>query len=258
MGQSMGDSNMCDPAMLELFRAEMDTHVPVLSEGLLALERGQAGDKDFEAMMRAAHSIKGAARIMGVEAAVRVAHVMEDCFSAAQGHRIALSSEAVDVLLQGVDTLQRICSPQADPGMTEPSIQGLIDRITAIRDGQPRPQQQVQAHEPTVSPVAVELATPTAASQECRVALPAVLDASAAESLRIELSNALRHERPQIRLDFAQVRHLSATALSLLASFARETARAEATTMVEAEGVSAEVAVLLQTTGLDGTFKRRE
>jgi anti-anti-sigma factor len=164
----------------------------------------------------------------------------------------------VDVLLQGVDALQRICSPQTDATMTEPSIQALLDRITAIRDGQLPPQQHAQTHEPTIATAAAELATQAAASQECRVRLPAVLDASAAESLRLELSNMLRREQLQIRLDFVQVRHLSAAALSLLASFARETARAEAPTIVETEGVSAEVAVLLKTTGLDGTFKRRE
>jgi chemotaxis protein histidine kinase CheA len=146
-----------DPALLDLFRAEMDAHVPVLSQGLLALEKGRAGDKDLEGMMRAAHSIKGAARIVGIEAAVRVAHVIEDCFSAAQGHRIALSSEAVDVLLQGVDALQRICSPQADSAMTEPSIQALLDRITAVRDGRPSPPPLAEAQEAPVPPVAVEL-----------------------------------------------------------------------------------------------------
>jgi len=66
------DLSQLDPAMLELFQAEMDTHIPVLDQGLLALEKGQAGDREIEAMMRAAHSIKGAARIVGIEPAVRV------------------------------------------------------------------------------------------------------------------------------------------------------------------------------------------
>ena len=39
---------------------------------------------NLEALMRAAHSVKGAARIVGLEEAVQVAHVMEDCFVAAQ------------------------------------------------------------------------------------------------------------------------------------------------------------------------------
>jgi two-component system sensor histidine kinase and response regulator WspE len=89
-----------DPAMLELFQAEMDAHIPALNQGLLALEKSEAGARELEAMMRAAHSIKGAARIVGIEPAVRIAHVMEDCFTAAKDKRIELCSDSMDVLLQ--------------------------------------------------------------------------------------------------------------------------------------------------------------
>ena len=103
----MSGKSALDPALLDLFRAEIDTHLPALSEGLLALEKDPNQPKRLEALMRAAHSIKGAARIVGVEAAVQVAHAMEDCFVAAQKGAIALTSDAVDVLLGGVDALQR-------------------------------------------------------------------------------------------------------------------------------------------------------
>lgn len=251
----MGDSNNCDPALLELFRAEMEAHIPVLCEGLLALEKGRGSDKDFEAMMRAAHSIKGAARIVGIEPAVRVSHAMEDCFSAAQGQRITLGSEAVDVLLHGVDALQKICSLQTDQAMSEPSIQSLLDRITAVRDGR----SFEPLAEPPIPPAArfaAELATHEA--QENHVALPEVLDIAAAEFLRNELCGILCQEPARIRLDFARVRHLSASALSLLASLARETTRTELATAVVSEGVSTEIAVLLRTTGLDKVIKRSE
>ena len=45
-------------------------------------------------LMRASHSIKGAARIVHVEPAVRVAHALEDCFVAAQNRRITLRRTA--------------------------------------------------------------------------------------------------------------------------------------------------------------------
>ena len=122
--------------MLELFAAEMDTHIPVLNEGLLALEKGQAGAREIEGMMRAAHSIKGAARIVGLESAVRVAHVMEDCFTAAKENRITLSSDSVDVLLAGVDAMQRICAPQSGEPLTDEARDKLVDRLTQWKSGQ--------------------------------------------------------------------------------------------------------------------------
>src|SRR4029079_5383044 len=118
-----------DPAMLELFQAEMDAHIPALNQGLLALEKSEAGARELEAMMRAAHSIKGAARIVGMDPAVRIAHVMEDCFTAAKDKRIELSSDSMDVLLQGVDALQRVCSPQEGAALTEAALQELLNRI---------------------------------------------------------------------------------------------------------------------------------
>ena len=70
--------------MLELFRIEAETQTAILTGGLLELERGSAAAPQLEALMRAAHSLKGAARIVNLPVAVRVAHAMEDCFVAAQ------------------------------------------------------------------------------------------------------------------------------------------------------------------------------
>ncbi|MDY6896984.1 MAG: hybrid sensor histidine kinase/response regulator, partial [Cyanobacteriota bacterium] len=61
--------------------------------------------EELTELMRAAHSIKGAARIVQVDAAVSLAHVMEDYFVAVQEKRITLDSTHVDILLQAVDTL---------------------------------------------------------------------------------------------------------------------------------------------------------
>ena len=77
-----------DMSMVELFRMEADSQLAVLTQGLLSLERGDKAA--LEAMMRAAHSLKGAGRIVGINAAVSVAHVMEDVFVAAQRDQVAL------------------------------------------------------------------------------------------------------------------------------------------------------------------------
>ncbi len=97
-----------DFSLLDLFRAETDSQVVALNEGLLALDRDHADAKQLEALMRAAHSLKGAARIVGITAAVEVAHAMEDCFVAAQRGDLAIGRQHIDRLLEGVDLLAQI------------------------------------------------------------------------------------------------------------------------------------------------------
>ena len=101
--------NVDDGSMMELFRLEAEAQVTILNDGLLALENNPQSAQALETLMRAAHSIKGSARIVGLDAIVNLAHVMEDCFVAAQNKTtITLNPDNVDVLLQGVDLLQAI------------------------------------------------------------------------------------------------------------------------------------------------------
>ncbi|MFL1554579.1 MULTISPECIES: hybrid sensor histidine kinase/response regulator [unclassified Pseudomonas] len=112
----MTPDQMRDASLLELFSLEADAQTQVLSAGLLALERNPTQADQLEACMRAAHSLKGAARIVGVDAGVSVAHVMEDCLVTAQEGRLYLQPEHIDALLQGTDLLMRIATPGNDVG----------------------------------------------------------------------------------------------------------------------------------------------
>ncbi|MFC6339429.1 response regulator [Pseudomonas sp. CCM 7891] len=107
----MTPDQMRDASLLELFSLEADAQTQVLNAGLLALERNPTQADQLEACMRAAHSLKGAARIVGVDAGVSVAHVMEDCLVSAQEGRLYLQPEHIDALLQGTDLLMRIATP---------------------------------------------------------------------------------------------------------------------------------------------------
>jgi chemotaxis protein histidine kinase CheA len=99
---------MDDSFVLDLFREEVRSHAQVLNEGLVALERAPADARQIEPLMRAAHSIKGAARVVAVEPAVKVAHLMEESLVKVQKGELTLGSGAIDVLLRGVDTLTQI------------------------------------------------------------------------------------------------------------------------------------------------------
>jgi two-component system sensor histidine kinase and response regulator WspE len=122
----MTPEQMRDASLLELFSLEAEAQTQVLSAGLLTLERNPTQADQLESCMRAAHSLKGAARIVGIDSGVSVAHVMEDCLVSAQEGRLLLRPEHIDALLQGTDLLMRIATPTNAP---QPSY---IDAYVAL------------------------------------------------------------------------------------------------------------------------------
>src|SRR5579859_4708883 len=104
----MSSQDLSRSSMFDLFRMEADDQARALTLGLLALERDPQAADQLERCMRAAHSLKGAARVVGLSAGVSVTHAMEDCFVAAQQGRITLQQGHIDQLLRGVDLLQQM------------------------------------------------------------------------------------------------------------------------------------------------------
>jgi two-component system sensor histidine kinase and response regulator WspE len=130
-----------DSAMMDLFREEVRAHAAALSQGLIDLE-ASATPQRIEPLMRAAHSIKGAARIVNVEPAVRVAHALEEAFVGAQEGRVSIDQAAVDVFLHATDLLASLGQLQGDE--TErwaaehaDDVVRLSRSLTAIASGQP-------------------------------------------------------------------------------------------------------------------------
>jgi two-component system, chemotaxis family, sensor histidine kinase and response regulator WspE len=130
-----------DESMFELFRLEVEMQVNILNNGLLSLESNPTSIQDLEALMRSAHSVKGAARIVGFGSVVNLAHVMEDCFVAAQKKQILIQSNDVDILLQGVDELSVISQVDVEELQShEPKLQSIYLAIANILN--PQAQQQ--------------------------------------------------------------------------------------------------------------------
>jgi len=76
-----------EPDLLALFVGEVDGAAPRLQELILALEAGSDDPREGEEAMRIAHSIKGAARIVGLGDLVETLHAAEDVLTAAQRGR---------------------------------------------------------------------------------------------------------------------------------------------------------------------------
>ena len=99
----MTPEELSQASLLDLFRIEAEEQAQKLTAGLLALERDPVAAQHLESCMRAAHSLKGAARIAAITACVSIAHAMENCFVTAQQGQPGLQPATIDKLLQGVD-----------------------------------------------------------------------------------------------------------------------------------------------------------
>jgi len=122
---------MIDDAELRaLFQAEGDEHLQSLETGLLHLEAEPRDLASLETVFRAAHSLKGSARMLGVDGLENLAHHFEDALGAARHGRAALSAEVIQRLYRGLDTMRRLVA-EATTG--EPAQVDLPQALAQLR-----------------------------------------------------------------------------------------------------------------------------
>jgi chemotaxis protein histidine kinase CheA len=264
------ETGLEDLSLIDLFRSEVETHSESLSSALLALERSPGDTSRIDEMMRAAHSIKGAARVVGVEPAISVAHVMEDCFVAVQKKAIAFSPGDVDVLLRGVDLLSKISAATRDPNADLAQefsglVRELVAELQAVLSGS-RKSEKVAA-EPEGGAVAAASATtattaraaatttpaPASAPGDVTIVVPEILDSAAAEAIRRQLISAIDSGYLKIRFDLHATRDLDVQGLALLAAVPVHLAKSGVPAL-ELAGLSVEMTTVLRVTGLDEGF----
>lgn len=142
-GSSMAEGHdFSELSMFELFHLEVATQTTLFNENLLLLESRLGAPTEeiqplLEELMRAAHSIKGAASILDFEGIVRVAHGLEDCFVAAQRGDLYLGDRQIDVLFTVVDwltSLQQITNDEISPWLATQgtAIAHLVTQLNTI------------------------------------------------------------------------------------------------------------------------------
>lgn len=97
--------------LLATFRIEAAEHVQAISSGLLRLESAQAPAERadvIETVFRAAHSLKGAARAVGLADIEAICQSAESVFAALKKNGLELSPALSDVLHEAADTIGRM------------------------------------------------------------------------------------------------------------------------------------------------------
>ena len=117
-----------DPELVATFRQEVEDRLGSLCEGLLQLEEHPQPRQLVVALFRDAHTVKGSARMLGLEDVVDVAHRSEDLLGAIRDGRFPPRKDLVDLLLTAAEGVRR-----GLPGAEAPvSGADLAEVVTAL------------------------------------------------------------------------------------------------------------------------------
>ncbi|BAO44396.1 hybrid sensor histidine kinase/response regulator [Thiolapillus brandeum] len=125
-------------SMWDLFRMELQLHNEKIASILLLLEQGESDSELYAQMMRAAHSIKGASRVVDLMRVSELAHAMEDVFRLLQ-QGIVPDAEQTTFLLQISDyftSLSLASDEKLVQEIQQPDVRidAMIERLHAMQE----------------------------------------------------------------------------------------------------------------------------
>jgi two-component system, chemotaxis family, sensor histidine kinase and response regulator WspE len=161
------------PALLALFRQEVEEQCTRLTQVLLRLDQERDRLELIAPLMRSAHSVKGAARAVRLDAAVALAHELEERLSRAQRAGSAVSDGFVEFALGCVDLLRELARQGATPT--------LLARWDSLRATDPA--------QPPAEPAQATTTNPSSSMPPPPIGAPSYIEASDGDPvLRIKAS----------------------------------------------------------------------
>jgi len=120
--------------LLSTFKIEAQEHLSVITSGLIEIEKSDAGKQAeiIETVYRESHSLKGAARSVGLNHIVAVFQAMEDIFSAMKRKEIVPSSGVLDLLHKAVGFTGKLVPGEESSAPSESEIRELIHEIESL------------------------------------------------------------------------------------------------------------------------------
>lgn len=148
-----------DPELLATFRAEVEERLASLQTGLLALESHSSPRQVVTQLFRDAHTVKGSARMLGLDGVLHVAHHMEDLLGALRDGRFTVRKDHVDLLLAACDGISRaLPGPDAlDDAALQPLVTALESAVAGADEvvvpvlAQPEPVEGEPEADPAVA-----------------------------------------------------------------------------------------------------------
>lgn len=155
--ESAGGGNFDLTQFYQIFFEEAGENLDQMEQMLLALDLEHADDEELNAIFRCAHSIKGGAATFGFADVAELTHQMESLLDKLRRHELTPTPPMVDVLLESSDALKLLLARHSGKDVEPPATHALVDRISALANGQGAP-----AAAPAAEPVVDAAPAPAA------------------------------------------------------------------------------------------------
>jgi two-component system chemotaxis sensor kinase CheA len=222
-----------DAKLRELFKAESEEHLQHLDDALLRMEKTPADQALLEEAFRAAHSLKGAARMLGLNGIQTPAHRLEDELNSARRGAQPLTAEMLTRMAVDLAEIRRLA-------------------LAAVAEGSAQEQDTMPAQRVIPEPAGAPSATATAptgaamSQAESEPALPGALPSAPfrIESVRVDTRklDALMTHAGELTVTKTRVARRLVD-INALIDLAEESTRKEAARRTEARAADANAAL---------------
>jgi two-component system chemotaxis sensor kinase CheA len=121
-----------DADLLSIFRDEVGEYLANMNNTLLQIETAQADTETLRELNRVAHSMKGAARAVGLKVVETIAHYMEEVFDAALRRNLKLTPEVCDTLYDSLDLIQNVVDGGENEKDTLVAVLVHLEQVVAL------------------------------------------------------------------------------------------------------------------------------
>jgi len=119
-----------DDELRNMFKIESAEHIQRLEEGFLRLEKEPQNEGVLEEAFREAHSLKGAAHMLGLSGVETLSHRIEDILGSAKKGSVRLSSEVIEQFCKGLDALRSLANEAVTGEASGVIVSDALEQLT--------------------------------------------------------------------------------------------------------------------------------
>ncbi len=126
-----------DAELLNIFWVEVSDYLQTLNSALLQIETSAVDDEAalVREMNRVAHSMKGAARAVGISLIETIAYYLEEIFERTASRRLELTPAVCDLVYDSLDLIQNVVNNQENSTEALAAVLARLEQLVAAEGG---------------------------------------------------------------------------------------------------------------------------